>query len=82
MGGSTMELDKIIKHYNENPETDRLDSPNGQLEFIRTKEIISRYLSKAPLKVLDVGGATGKYSFWLAELGHKSMVIGTIRTSN
>ena len=70
-----MKLDKIKEHYNQQPETDRLDSPLGQLEFIRTKEIISRYLGDESLKILDVGGAVGRYSFWLAELGHQVWLL-------
>lgn len=70
-----MEIERVKKHYNDYPETDRLDSPHGQLELIRTKEIIGRYLSETPLEILDVGGGTGRYSFWLAELGHKVWLL-------
>jgi len=40
------------------------------LEYLRCKEIIGRYLSDKPLKIADIGGATGAFSYWLAELGH------------
>jgi SAM-dependent methyltransferase len=37
----------------------------------RTKEILLRYLPPAPAVIYDIGGATGIYSFWLAELGYE-----------
>jgi ubiquinone/menaquinone biosynthesis C-methylase UbiE len=45
------------------------------LEYIRCKEIISRYLSRDNLKIADIGGATGAFSFWLAEKGHKVSLL-------
>jgi len=40
------------------------------LEYLRCKEIISRYLGDTLLKIADIGGATGAFSYWLAELGY------------
>jgi len=45
------------------------------LEYIRVKRIISRYLTDAPMAIADVGGASGIYSFWLAELGHEVSLV-------
>jgi len=50
-------------------ETDRLGQHVFQLEKIRTQEIILRHLTTA-LKIADIGGATGAYSFWLHDMGH------------
>jgi ubiquinone/menaquinone biosynthesis C-methylase UbiE len=55
-------------HYQQISEADRLHSGPGQLEFARTKEIISRYLS-FPARVLDVGGGPGVYASWLLAEG-------------
>jgi len=41
-----------------------------RLEALRTRELILRHAPKPPAVVLDVGGAAGAYSFWLAELGY------------
>jgi ubiquinone/menaquinone biosynthesis C-methylase UbiE len=41
------------------------------LEFLRCKEIISRYLICDEMEIADIGGATGAFSYWLAELGHR-----------
>jgi 2-polyprenyl-3-methyl-5-hydroxy-6-metoxy-1,4-benzoquinol methylase len=51
-------------------ETDRLGQHVFQLEKIRTQEIILRYL-KPSMTIADIGGATGAYSFWLHDMGHK-----------
>lgn len=62
----------IIDYYGKNyVEDDRLGAGIARWEFIRSKEIISRYLTSEPQVILDIGGATGPYSFWLAELGHR-----------
>ena len=57
--------EQIIDHYNQYDEAERLKHDIGPLEQIRTQELITRYLPPAPAVVLDVGGATGVYSFWL-----------------
>jgi ubiquinone/menaquinone biosynthesis C-methylase UbiE len=41
-----------------------------QLEKIRAQEIILRYL-KPSMTISDIGGATGAYSFWLYDMGHR-----------
>lgn len=51
-------------------EVDRLGQHVFQLEKVRAQEIIQRYLNK-PMSIADIGGATGAYSFWLHEMGHK-----------
>ena len=61
----------IIEFYNSGVEVNRLLLGPSKLEFERTKEIILRYLKKAPSKILDVGGGTGAYSFWLSDIGHE-----------
>jgi ubiquinone/menaquinone biosynthesis C-methylase UbiE len=61
-------MDIIVDYYTKFDEKNRLT--RHSLEKIRTQEIISRYLSKDKMKILDVGGAAGVYSFWLSSLGH------------
>ena len=55
-------------HYEHASEAERLRHGPGQLEFVRTLEIIRRYLP-LPASVLDVGGGTGPYAVWLLEQG-------------
>jgi ubiquinone/menaquinone biosynthesis C-methylase UbiE len=61
-------MNEIIDFYeNKYSEDERLK--RHRLELIRTQEIISRYL-KHGMKIIDIGGATGAYSLWLAEQGY------------
>ncbi len=61
----------IIDHYSSTGyEDERLTTGVGRLEVVRTREIIQRYLAPTPHVIIDAGGGTGPYAFWLAELGH------------
>ena len=51
-------------------EADRLGQHVFQLERIRAQEIILRYLGSS-MTIADIGGATGAYSFWLHDMGHR-----------
>lgn len=71
-----MQLPKeIYDHYQEINEDGRLERVKGILEFERSKQIIKRYLKTNKMNILDIGGATGKYAYWLAELGHNVSLI-------
>lgn len=67
--------DFVSSHYNRNPEEKRLSSDIGVLEYERTKLLITRFLPPGKLDILDIGGATGAYSFWLAEMGHRVSLL-------
>ena len=62
---------EISKYYNSGLESQRLFEGEWQLERVRTQEIILRYLTGGAFRILDVGGGTGFYSFWLSEMGHE-----------
>lgn len=66
---------EIYEHYKEINEAGRLDRVKGILEFERSKQIIERYLNADKMSILDIGGATGKYAYWLANLGHSVTLI-------
>jgi len=66
---------EIQQHYDLIEEKDRLSSGVGLLEKERTQEIIKRYLDKKNAVILDVGGAAGVYSFWLAAAEHEVHLI-------
>jgi ubiquinone/menaquinone biosynthesis C-methylase UbiE len=65
----------LQQYYDNYIEGERLFTGLGQLEFERTKLILNRYLPKPPAKILDIGGATGIYSLWLARKGHQAHLI-------
>ena len=71
--------DEIISHYTEShDESKRLTDGFGQLERARTEELVARFLPEPPAVVLDVGGATGIYSFFIASLGHKVHLVDIV----
>jgi ubiquinone/menaquinone biosynthesis C-methylase UbiE len=63
-------LPEVVRYYAHFAEESRLGSGRGRLEFERTKEILSGVLPAPPARILDVGGAAGAYSSWLAAQGH------------
>lgn len=72
-------IDEAIEvFYTGASEETRLESGMGVFEFERIKKLISENLSKDAAIILDVGGGTGKYSAWLAGLGHEVHLIDPV----
>jgi SAM-dependent methyltransferase len=65
---------EIIEHYQEDLEQYRLLQPKGRIELIRTQRLLQRVLPPAG-RILDVGGGTGIYARWLADLGYRVEVV-------
>ena len=78
MKGSDKKTEKIAAYYSDYDEGGRLANNWGHVEFARTQIIISRYLKPAPAVVLDVGGATGPYSCWLAKSGYQVHLVDPV----
>ena len=68
-------LREVVDYYERVPEERRLDSGPFKLEFERTKELLLRCLPAAPARILDVGGAAGPYSAWLAGQGYEMHLV-------
>jgi SAM-dependent methyltransferase len=60
---------EIAAYYDRGEEEGRLGDW-GRLEFLRTQELLSRFLPAPPATVLDVGGAAGAYALPLAREGY------------
>ncbi|GLW91530.1 class I SAM-dependent methyltransferase [Actinokineospora globicatena] len=68
----------VVQHYATDAEAVRLArSPHGRLEFLRTQELLRRFLP-ASTAVLDVGGGTGVHAEWLARDGHAVHLIDLV----
>ena len=70
--------DKVVEFYSNYEEQSRLSNNWGQIEFARTQNIVSRYLKHPPAVILDVGGAAGRYSCWLAQGGYEVYLIDPV----
>ena len=76
-----MELDPLIMafyrdRYDEGSRLTR--SRHGQLEFVRTQELLRRLLPRVPARVLDVGGGTGIHARWLADDGYDVHLVDPV----
>ena len=61
---------EIVDYYTRFAEESRLSTGSARLEFERTKDLLLRFLPPPPAQVVDVGGASGSYAFWLSRLGY------------
>ena len=66
---------EVQAYYASFPEESRLGFGSFRLEFERTREILTRVLPRPPARIVDVGGAAGAYSFWLAEQGYEVHLV-------
>jgi ubiquinone/menaquinone biosynthesis C-methylase UbiE len=71
-------MSDVLSHYADNPEDNRLRSGRGKLEFVRTRELILRYLPPPPQRILDVGGGSGIYSEWLGSLAYEVHLVDLV----
>jgi SAM-dependent methyltransferase len=69
------ENDEVLLHYESEQEENRLITGRGQIEFVRTQEVLRRHLPPSPARILDVGGATGIHAQWLAQAGYRTTII-------
>ena len=67
----------IAAYYDRGEEQGRLGDW-GRLEFMRTRELLSRVLPAPPATVLDVGGAAGAYALPLAAEGYEVHLVDPV----
>jgi ubiquinone/menaquinone biosynthesis C-methylase UbiE len=68
-------LPEVVSYYEQYAEESRLGSGTSRLEFERTREILLRVLPRPPASIVDVGGASGVYSAWLAGQGYEVHLV-------
>lgn len=66
----TTDQDRIRSYYSRFGEWERLDAPEGALEFRRACSLLDTHLP-ARSRVLDLGGGPGRYAIKLARDGHR-----------
>jgi len=67
----SMDSSRVSRFYDANTEEGRFENPVGRLEYLRSKIILERFLPPPPATVVDIGGATGAYAFWLTQRGYR-----------
>jgi ubiquinone/menaquinone biosynthesis C-methylase UbiE len=70
--------EEILRYYELGLEADRLSTAVGELERVRTQEIIQRHLPDPPSIILDVGGGPGTYACWLSERGYEVHLVDPV----
>jgi ubiquinone/menaquinone biosynthesis C-methylase UbiE len=70
--------DAFYWYYNQGREQGRLLNASGQLEFVRTQEIIRRYLPPPPAVIDDVGGGAGIHALPLAQSGYTVNLVDAV----
>ncbi|MDO1450839.1 class I SAM-dependent methyltransferase [Rhodocytophaga aerolata] len=69
---------EIEAFYCKVSDEDRYTKGLGPLELERNKTLIGRYIKSPKRVVIDVGGGTGIYSQWLADLGHQVHLVDPV----
>jgi ubiquinone/menaquinone biosynthesis C-methylase UbiE len=70
--------DEVATHYSSGYEANRLHTAQGNIERIRSRELLERLLPPPPAKVLDIGGGPGYYACWLARLGYEVHLVDVV----
>lgn len=71
---------QIEEHYESYDESGRLDKPRGAVEFLRTMEIVKRFLPPPPARLLDVGGGPGRYALAFQDAGYDVELVDALET--
>lgn len=78
-------MTKLEAYYNKFNEDKRLLSRHGQVEFHTTMHYIRHYAGQlkaegeAPLRIIDIGAGTGRYSVALAAEGHDVTAVEPVK---
>jgi ubiquinone/menaquinone biosynthesis C-methylase UbiE len=69
---------EIEGHYLLGIEAERLAAEQGELERLRTQQILARELPPPPAVIFDVGGAAGVYAIPLAKQGYQVHLVDPV----
>lgn len=77
---SDFQFHHMLNYYTNADESKRLTRIESELELLRTREILKRWLPVPPAVVLDVGGGPAVHSHWLAERGYYVHLVDIVPT--
>lgn len=75
-------MTELEAYYNKFNEEKRLQSRHGQVEYHTTMHYIHKYLDQlgaGPLRIIDIGAGTGRYSVALAAEGHDVIAVELVK---
>ena len=68
----------VAAHYASGCESDRLRIGPGQLDGMRTRELLERFLPPTPARIFDIGGGPGGHGCWLARIGYEVHLVDLV----
>ena len=77
MGDEPVLDSEVLAYYERGRERSRLET-TSRLEYLRTKELLERFLPASPARVLDVGGGAGAYAVPLIEAGYEVVLVDPV----
>jgi len=69
---------ELLAYYGQGRERSRLETA-CRLEFLRTNELLERFLPPAPSALLDVGGGAGAYALPLTRVGYDVTLVDPVQ---
>lgn len=81
-------MNQLEEYYNKFNEEKRLNSRHGNIEFVITMKYVHKYLEfiaesgkdvKSPIRILDIGAGTGRYSVPLSEEGYDVTAVELVK---
>lgn len=77
MSGEPILDPDVLAYYARGREQSRL-ATTSRLEYLRTRELLGRFLPPPPARVLDVGGGAGAYAVPLVESGYDVVLVDPV----
>jgi SAM-dependent methyltransferase len=68
----------VVEHYTQGDENVRMSLARNRVEWVRTGELLARWLPPAPARVLDVGGGPGRQARQLLDLGYDVTLLDVV----